>query len=56
MGYPPDAAVELDHLVQVMVDNPLINIELSSHTDSRADDHYNDVLSQNVLKQLLLTL
>lgn len=42
----PDAAVELDHLVQVMVDNPLINIELSSHTDSRADDHYNDVLSQ----------
>jgi peptidoglycan-associated lipoprotein len=27
-------------------DNPGISIELSSHTDSRADDHYNDVLSQ----------
>jgi peptidoglycan-associated lipoprotein len=41
-----DAALELDKLVQVMNDNPAISIELSSHTDSRAEDKYNDVLSQ----------
>jgi outer membrane protein OmpA-like peptidoglycan-associated protein len=42
----PDAAAGLDKLVTIMVDNPAITIELSSHTDSRADDHYNDILSQ----------
>jgi peptidoglycan-associated lipoprotein len=42
----PDAAAGLDKLVTIMNDNPGITIELSSHTDSRADDHYNDVLSQ----------
>lgn len=30
----------------IMNDNPGIIIELSSHTDSRADDKYNDNLSQ----------
>lgn len=42
----PDAAAGLDKLVGILNDNPGITIELSSHTDSRADDHYNDVLSQ----------
>lgn len=42
----PDAAVELDKLVQVLQDNPEIKIELSSHTDSRAPDDYNIDLSQ----------
>jgi peptidoglycan-associated lipoprotein len=42
----PDAALELDKLVQVLVDNPEITIELSAHTDSRADDDYNMDLSQ----------
>ena len=42
----PDAAAGLDKLVSIMNDNPGISIELSSHTDSRADDRYNDVLSQ----------
>ncbi|MGB5978307.1 MAG: OmpA family protein, partial [Cyclobacteriaceae bacterium] len=42
----PDAAQELDKLVNILKDNPQIRIELSSHTDSRADDDYNDVLSQ----------
>ncbi len=42
----PDAAAGLDKLVSILNDNPGITIELSSHTDSRADDHYNDVLSQ----------
>jgi peptidoglycan-associated lipoprotein len=42
----PDAAVELDKLVKLLQDNPKIRIELSSHTDSRATDEYNDALSQ----------
>jgi len=41
----PDAASELDKLVQVMNDNPNLVIELGSHTDSRAGDQYNMVLS-----------
>ena len=42
----PDAAVELDKLVQILKDNPTVNIELSSHTDARATDAYNMTLSQ----------
>lgn len=41
-----DAAVGLNKLVKIMEDNPEISIELSSHTDSRADDRYNMTLSQ----------
>ena len=43
----PDAAIELEKLVQIMKDNPTLNIELSSHTDARASDSYNMTLSQN---------
>ena len=42
----PDAATELDKLVKIMVENPEINIELGSHTDSRGKDKYNQDLSQ----------
>ena len=42
----PDAAIELDKVVQMLNDNPSITIELSSHTDSRGDDKYNQKLSQ----------
>ncbi|WP_373494934.1 OmpA family protein [Aquiflexum sp.] len=42
----PDAAIELDKLVKILKDNPSIRIELSSHTDARASDAYNDALSQ----------
>lgn len=42
-----DAATELDKLVQILKDNPTVNIELSSHTDSRSSDAYNMTLSQN---------
>ena len=41
----PDAAIELDRLAQLMNDNPTLLIELSSHTDSRAGDQYNLILS-----------
>lgn len=41
----PDAAVELDKLAKVFLDNPGLTFELSSHTDSRGGDTYNLVLS-----------
>ena len=42
----PDAAKELDNLVQILRDNPGIVVELGSHTDTRASDDYNLNLSQ----------
>ncbi|WP_270090265.1 OmpA family protein [Sphingobacterium sp. SYP-B4668] len=42
-----DAKTELNRLVQFMSDNPLVKVELSSHTDSRATHDYNQRLSQN---------
>ncbi len=42
----PDAALELDKLVQILKDNPLLKIELGSHTDSQGTDIYNIRLSQ----------
>jgi len=42
----PDAAPILDNLVNIMVKNPSLRIELSSHTDSRGKDDYNEKLSQ----------
>lgn len=41
----PDAKPSLDRVVQLMKEYP-IAIELSSHTDSRASQEYNDILSQ----------
>jgi len=41
-----DAALELNKLVRVLIDNPKISIELSSHTDDRATVEYNLDLSQ----------
>ncbi len=41
----PEAAVEMDKLVQTLKDNPTIVIELSSHTDSRQTNYYNQMLS-----------
>lgn len=45
-----DAALELDKLVQIMVDNPTLSIELGSHTDARSSDAYNIDLSQRRAK------
>lgn len=42
----PDAADELDKLVSFLKDNPDIKIELSSHTDDRNTEDYNQKLSQ----------
>ena len=41
-----DARPSLDYLVKTLVDNPALNIELSSHTDCRGEEEYNLDLSQ----------
>lgn len=45
-----DAKPELDKLVQILKDNPTIEIELYSHTDSRGTDSYNLKLSDKRAK------
>lgn len=42
----PDAAQELDKIVNFLQDNPQVNLELGAHTDSRATAIYNQKLSQ----------
>ena len=42
----PDAAEELDKIVQFLSDNPQMNLELGAHTDARASTGYNLKLSQ----------
>jgi outer membrane protein OmpA-like peptidoglycan-associated protein len=46
----PDAAAELDKLVQIMKDHPELNVEAGSHTDSRATEAYNNRLSKRRAK------
>lgn len=46
----PDAAKELDKLVQCMKDNPDIVVEIGSHTDCRATIEYNEALSDRRAK------
>lgn len=42
-----EAKPDLDRVVEFMKNNPDVMIELSSHTDCRASDSYNQTLSQN---------
>ena len=42
----PDASKELDKVVALMRQYPTMELELSSHTDSRGRDAYNQTLSQ----------
>lgn len=46
----PDAALELDKIVKVMNENPTMEIELGSHTDSRGSDASNLSLSDKRAK------
>lgn len=46
----PDAAEELDKIVKFMNENPAIEIELGSHTDSRGSSESNMTLSDNRAK------
>ena len=42
----PAASVILDQMAEVIQDNPMILVELGSHTDARSSDEYNKILSQ----------
>ncbi len=42
----PESKVILDNLVNILLDNPKIKVELSSHTDSFGPDWSNDLLCQ----------
>ena len=42
----PESMSELDRLVQLLNENPTLTIELSSHTDNKGTDEYNQKLSQ----------
>ena len=42
----PESSVALDSLVDLLKQNPHITIELSSHTDYKGSDRYNERLSQ----------
>ncbi len=46
----PDAALELDKVVQLLEENPKVKIELGSHTDCRGKDAYNMSLSEKRAK------
>lgn len=45
-----DAASELDKFVSLLNNNPQIFVELNSHTDARAEDNYNQALSNKRAK------
>jgi outer membrane protein OmpA-like peptidoglycan-associated protein len=46
----PQSKIELNKVVDMLTNNPYIKIELSSHTDSRAGDQYNLILSKKRAK------
>lgn len=48
-----DAAIELSKILIFLKDNPSVNIEIRSHTDSRNTDSYNQILSSNRAKSTL---
>ncbi len=52
----PDAALVLDKLVKILVDNPEVRIEIGSHTDSRGTAQSNMILSQNRSESVLAYL
>lgn len=43
----PESFIELDRVVQLLNENPAIEIEMSAHTDSYGSDDYNFKLSDN---------
>jgi outer membrane protein OmpA-like peptidoglycan-associated protein/tetratricopeptide (TPR) repeat protein len=46
----PDAVVELDKIIAIMNDHPNIKVELSSYTDCRESESYNQILSDKRAK------
>jgi outer membrane protein OmpA-like peptidoglycan-associated protein/tetratricopeptide (TPR) repeat protein len=46
----PDAALELEKILDVMKENPAMKIDIRSHTDSRQTNQYNESLSDRRAK------
>ena len=44
---------ELNRVVQLLTENPVIEIEMSAHTDSRGTDEYNFKLSDNRARSVM---
>lgn len=42
----PSAFPELEYIIELMIDNPDIKVEMSSHTDARGSNEFNQKLSQ----------
>lgn len=51
-----DAALVLDNLAQILIENPEVRIEIGSHTDSRSAADYNMKLSQRRSESVLAYL
>ncbi|MFW5850818.1 MAG: OmpA family protein [Bacteroidota bacterium] len=49
----PESIKELDNIVNILNNNPEICIQINSHTDVRAPDDYNVVLSNNRAKSVV---
>lgn len=49
----PESFIELNRVVQLLNENPAIEIEMSAHTDSRGTDEYNFVLSDKRAKSVM---
>ena len=49
----PESFVELDRVVTLLKENPLIEIEMSAHTDSKGSDDYNFKLSDNRARSVM---
>jgi OOP family OmpA-OmpF porin len=48
-----ESFVELDRVVDLLNENPAIEIQLSAHTDSRGSDDYNFKLSDNRARSVM---
>lgn len=48
-----ESTAELERLIKLMNENPTLKIELSSHTDSRGSDTYNQKLSEDRAKSVV---
>ncbi|GAB1858599.1 OmpA family protein [Flavobacteriaceae bacterium MHTCC 0001] len=51
-----DARIELAKIIAIMNQHPSLKIDVRSHTDSRADDDYNDKLSERRAKETIAYL
>jgi outer membrane protein OmpA-like peptidoglycan-associated protein len=49
----PESFIELNRVVELLTENPAIEIEMSAHTDSRGTDDYNFKLSDNRARSVM---